>query len=212
MRVLVALLFGLLVALGLFLFSSALISDEHLQKARADDPVRLEFIRTVPEEREFLKERELPRKQPPPNAPPPVNRIESVPAAQVAALPVRIEIPDIAVPVVTGFGPYLGTYTPPEPGTPTVDGDLIPLVQVSPRYPRHAQFNGIEGWVNVEFTIAPDGTVSDPIVIAAEPPQIFNRSAVNAIVRWKFKPRVVDGEPVASRGQQLISFDLIERS
>ncbi|MDH3590193.1 MAG: energy transducer TonB [Gammaproteobacteria bacterium] len=212
MRLILAPFLGLVVALGLFLFSHSLISDSHLDTLAPEDIVMLEFIRPTPDEKVFMKERQLPDKAPPPKRPPRLARINSTPAARVAQLPVNIDIPNIEVPVATGFGPYLGTYSEGAVGAPVFDGDLIPLVQVSPRYPRIAEHKGIEGWVDVEFTIRADGTVSDPVVVAAEPPMVFERSAMNAIVRWKFKPRVVDGTPVESRGRQLISFDLIERS
>lgn len=210
MRLVIAPLLGALLALALFAFSNSLISDEHLQQLGRGETTRLEFIRTLPEERVFRKERRLPQKQPPPKAPPPVDRIRSVPTTDAARLPVQIEMPEIDIPVAGGMGPYLGSYTAAAPGIPMYDGDLIPLVQVSPRYPRQAAHKGIEGWVNVEFTIAPDGTVEDPVVIAAVPPGVFNNSAVNAIVRWKFKPRVVDGRPVASRGRQRITFEIVD--
>lgn len=212
MRLFVAPILGLVVALSLFVFSNSLISDEHLRQLKGEEGFQLEFIRAVPAERVLIKERQLPAKQPPPKTPPPVDRVQSVPAARIASLPVQIDMPDIEVPVISGMGPYLGTYTEAAPGIPMYDGDLIPLVQVRPRYPRHAEYKGIEGWVNVEFTIAPDGTVGDPVVIASEPPAVFDNSAINAIMRWKFKPRIVNGQPVPSRGQQLISFGIIERS
>ncbi|MBT8137598.1 MAG: energy transducer TonB [Gammaproteobacteria bacterium] len=210
MRLVIAPVLGALLALALFAFSNALISDAHLQQLDRGETTRLEFIRALPEERVFTKKRQLPQKQPPPKAPPAVDRIRSAPTTNVAQLPVQIEMPEINIPVAGGVGPYLGSYTEATPGIPLYDGDLVPLVQVSPRYPRHAAHRGVEGWVNVEFTIAADGTVEDPVVLAAEPPNVFNNSAINAIVRWKFKPRVVDGKPVASRGRQRITFEIVE--
>jgi protein TonB len=71
---------------------------------------------------------------------------------------------------------------------------------------------GLEGWVQVRFTINPDGSVADPEVVAAEPPRIFNREAVRAILRWKFRPRIVDGQPVAREAEQLIEFRIGEET
>ena len=70
--------------------------------------------------------------------------------------------------------------------------------------------NGTEGWVEVEFTITEVGTVKDPKVIDAKPPRIFNREAIRAILKWKFKPRVVDGVAVERRATQIIDFNLDE--
>ncbi|MEN8718672.1 MAG: energy transducer TonB, partial [Oceanococcaceae bacterium] len=66
----------------------------------------------------------------------------------------------------------------------------------------------IEGWVKLEFTINPDGTVSDPRVVEAQPRRVFDSEARRAILKWKFKPRVVDGKPVAHRATQTIEFKL----
>lgn len=212
MRFVVAPALGVIVALLLFWFSHSLIDDAHLQDLGVSDTVRLEFIRTQPDESLRIKERRPPRETKPLDRPPPVARIEAGAVEPVARVALNIDIPNIEVPVATGLGPYLGTGWTADRDQPMFDGDLVPLVQISPRYPRAAMHKGIEGWVNVEFTIRKDGSVADPVVIAAEPPAIFDRAAINAIKRWKFKPRVRDGHAVDSRGQQLISFDLIERS
>ena len=68
--------------------------------------------------------------------------------------------------------------------------------------------DGTEGWVKLEFTITETGTVKDPRVIDSQPPRIFNREAIRAILKWKFKPRVVDGVAVERRATQTIDFKL----
>ena len=60
------------------------------------------------------------------------------------------------------------------------------------------------------LVINPDGTVAKPNVTEADPPRIFNTSAMRAILRWKFKPRIVNGKPVSRRGVQVIEFKLEE--
>ena len=67
---------------------------------------------------------------------------------------------------------------------------------------------GQEGWVKIEFTITETGTVKSPRVIDAEPPRVFNREAIRAILKWKFKPRVVDGVAVERLATQTIDFNL----
>ena len=94
----------------------------------------------------------------------------------------------------------------------TEEGDIIPLVVIRPMYPRDAAMKGITGWVKVEFTITEVGTVKDPRVIDAEPPRIFNREALRAILKWKFKPRVVDGIAVERPASQVIDFNLEQDS
>jgi protein TonB len=90
------------------------------------------------------------------------------------------------------------------------EGDIIPVVVIRPMYPRDAALAGIEGWVRVEFTITESGTVKDPRIIDAEPPRVFNREAIRAILKWKFKPRVVEGVAMERRATQVIDFTLDE--
>ena len=102
---------------------------------------------------------------------------------------------------------YLGNYLPTDRAA---EGDIMPIVVIRPMYPREANLAGIEGWVKVEFTITEVGTVKDPRVVDAKPQRIFNREAVRAILKWKFKPRVVDGIAVERRATQVIDFTLDE--
>jgi protein TonB len=89
------------------------------------------------------------------------------------------------------------------------DGDYLPIVKVAPVYPRRAQSRGIEGFVIVEFTVTKNGSVQDPKVIHAEPEGIFDRAAIAATLKFKYKPRVVDGQAMEVSGvQNKISFEI----
>jgi protein TonB len=80
--------------------------------------------------------------------------------------------------------------------------------EVPPAYPREAERMGIKGWVDVEFTIAPDGRTQDVIVRNAEPARTFDQSAVDAIRRWRFEPVMRDGAAVQQRAAMRIRFEL----
>ena len=54
----------------------------------------------------------------------------------------------------------------------------------------------IEGWVDVQFTVGIDGSVRNPVVLAAEPRTIFDRAAIQAVKGWKYNPKIQDGKPV----------------
>jgi protein TonB len=77
-----------------------------------------------------------------------------------------------------------------------VDRDAVPQVRIQPDYPVGARQRGIEGWVDVQFTVRTDGSVRDPSVIAADPPEVFDRAALQAIKGWKYNPKIEDGKPV----------------
>jgi protein TonB len=89
------------------------------------------------------------------------------------------------------------------------DGDAIPLVRVPPQYPQRAASRGINGWVQLEFTITESGSVEDIEVVVAEPTGYFERAAERALARWKYKPKIVDGRPARRSGNQVvITFEL----
>ena len=91
----------------------------------------------------------------------------------------------------------------------TSDGEYLPIVKVAPVYPRRALSRGIEGYVIVEFTVTKQGTVKEPQVIKAEPESLFDRAAMDAALKFKYKPRVVNGEAVEVAGvQNKISFQI----
>ena len=75
-------------------------------------------------------------------------------------------------------------------------GPLAALVKVTPRYPRRAVQRSIEGYVIVKFTVDARGRVVNPIVIEAEPRSVFDEAALDAVLRFKYKPKVVNGEAV----------------
>ena len=76
-------------------------------------------------------------------------------------------------------------------------------------YPRRALQRGIEGFVIVEFTVTKQGTVRDPIVVEANPEGIFEQAAIDAAMKFKYKPRVVNGEATSVSGvQNRISFQI----
>ena len=80
------------------------------------------------------------------------------------------------------------------------DGEYLPIVKVAPIYPRRALTRNIEGHVLLEFVVTSTGTVEDPVVIEAKPPGFFERAAIQAALKFKYKPKVIDGEPAAVTG------------
>lgn len=88
------------------------------------------------------------------------------------------------------------------------DSDVQPIVRIPPQYPIRAAERGIEGWVLIEFLVTETGSVVDPVIIDADPPNIFNRAALRAVVKWKYRPMMVGGKPVAWKTQVVLTFEL----
>jgi len=88
-------------------------------------------------------------------------------------------------------------------GVAATDSDTVPLVRVEPQYPERARQRGIEGWVQIEFTISAAGTVKSPRVVGYKPSTIFNRAALRAVRKWKYNPKIEDGEAVERPGVKI---------
>ena len=162
----------------------------------------MQFIRLQNQSATQLKQRQLPKKPEPPKKTPakPVSVQEKV-SQQPVAKP-QLSMPGVPT-MAFNTRPFLGGFN-----SMSMDNDLLPLVRVEPNYPRKAARSGTEGWVEVEFIVLEDGSVSAAKVIKAEPRRVFNRDALRAIAKWKFNPKIVDGKPVRQTATQVIQFKL----
>lgn len=80
--------------------------------------------------------------------------------------------------------------------------DLVPLVPAQPDYPAEAAAQGLlNGFVDLEFTVTRTGSTMDINVIESSSP-LFERSAIEAAEKLRYKPKLVDGRPVESAGVQ----------
>ncbi len=89
------------------------------------------------------------------------------------------------------------------------DGEYLPIVKVAPIYPRRAQSRGITGYCIVEYTVTRNGSIRNPQAVDCSPSGVFERASVKAAEKFKYKPRVVDGEPIEVAGvQNKFTFEL----
>lgn len=77
---------------------------------------------------------------------------------------------------------------------------------VAPEYPQRALERHIQGWVDVEFTVAMDGSTRDISVADASTDNYFRREAVAAVEKWRFEPRIFMNRPIAQRSYTRIRF------
>ena len=89
---------------------------------------------------------------------------------------------------------------------PVVD-ELIPIVRIAPQFPRKAFMSSISGWVKVKMMVNARGSVDDAVVVDARPRHVFDREATRAALKFKFKPRIVDGVPVKAEATQTFEFE-----
>jgi protein TonB len=192
---------GIVVALALFLLMTVLIEGGQGQPGTATAGQIVDLIHVQEEDKVRRTVRVRP-KMPPRKEPPPPVRITRSSVIEPQREPIRIDLPTIGV---SRGGPIIGPW---KPGAPAAEGEAIPIQRVDPQYPQQALMDGAEGYVNFEVLIGTDGTVLEVRVTEAAPGRIFVHSAVRAVRRWKFKPRVVDGVPVERWARTSIVFEL----
>lgn len=191
-RLVIGLVVSLAVTLSLFWLMQYLIetADRTLNDDGAGNLV--DFVRVKRDE--AIERRQLkPKKPPPPDAPPP-----QPPTPQLDNLDANAEKVAIsAVPVETdiemtgGFSLGVG------------EGDYLPIVKVAPIYPNRALTRGVEGYCVVQYTVTRQGTTKNPVVIESQcTSSLFHRASINAALKFKYKPRIMDGEAVEVPGVQ----------
>ena len=88
-------------------------------------------------------------------------------------------------------------------GLSSGDGEYLPIVKVAPIYPRRAQTRGISGTCIVTYTVTTTGAIRDPYIeneTDCSPKGIFERASIKAALKFKYKPRVVDGQAIEVAG------------
>ena len=179
---------GTLVTLSLLFIMHLLI--EFGESAITEEKERhtLEFVR-IKRNENLNTEDITPEKPPKPPEVPPEIPPQDIDSVDPNAPTINIPPPTVATNVDIGG-----------PGSMNIaEGDYLPIVRVAPVYPARALSRGIEGYVDMSFTVTTSGTVKDPIVQFSTS-SLFDRAATRAVLKFKYKPRVVDGQPVEVSG------------
>ena len=180
---------AMLTTFGLFWVMQALIGvSGELKEGGA--PFSVDFVRLRRDKAPEMKKREPPRREKPEQPPPPpeMNLAKNIKPGEAVGEIVPMVDTALELERTTSLGAGGG------------DRGVVPLVRVDPDYPPRARQRGIEGYVDLEFTIGPVGTVENARVIAANPPAVFDRAALRAVRRWRYNPQVVEGVAVAREG------------
>jgi protein TonB len=145
---------------------------------------QLDFVR-VKKNETLNTEDFTPEKPPKPPEVPPEMPPQDMDSVDPNAPTIPVAAPEVAADVDVG-GPG---------GMNVAEGDYLPIVRVAPVYPARALSRGLEGYVDMGFTVTTSGTVKDPVVLFSTS-SLFERAATRAVLKFKYKPRVVDGVPV----------------
>ncbi len=175
---------GVVVTLSLLFVMQLLIVTGKAALTKPRERAQLDFVR-VRRDETLNTEDFTPEKPPPPPEVPPETPPQDFDSVDPNTPTINVAPPQVAAETSIG-GPG---------GMNIAEGDYLPIVRVAPVYPARALSRGLEGYVDMSFTVTTTGTVKDPVVIFSTS-SLFERAAIRAVLKFKYKPRVVDGVPV----------------
>ena len=187
-RYFVALAIGGFAALSLLWVMQFLIATGQAAITEALDARFVDFVR-VKREETVERKQEKPERPPEVDEQPPELPQQDMDNSDFdSSVAVSVPNPDMNV----GLDGELGDFS-------LAEGDYLPIVKVAPMYPRRAQSRGLEGHCDLQFTVTPLGTTADVSVIECTS-SLFERASVQALLKFKYKPRVVNGTAIAVPG------------
>ena len=190
---------GTVVTLSLLFVMHLLIASGKTALTKPRDRAKLEFVR-VKRNENLNVEDFTPEKPPKPPETPPETPPQDMDNMDPNAPSINVAPPTVAQTADIG-GPG---------GMNIAEGDYLPIVRVAPVYPARALSRGLEGHVDLSFTVTTAGTVRDPVILFSTS-SLFERAATRAVLKFKYKPRVVDGVPVDVSGvKTCITFQIEE--
>jgi protein TonB len=175
---------GTVVTLSLLFVMHLLIVTGKQALTKPRDRAKLEFVR-VKRNEALNTEDFTPEKPPKPPETPPETPPQDMDNMDPNAPSINVPPPSVSANTDIG-GPG---------GMNIAEGDYLPIVRVAPVYPARALSRGLEGYVDLSFTVTTAGTVRDPVILFSTS-SLFERAATRAVLKFKYKPRVVDGVPV----------------
>ena len=190
-RVIAGIVVGLAMTAALFWVMPYMIETTDRQLDKTGSANLVDFVRLRRDE--TIHRRELkPRKPLPPQSPPPLPSTPRFDSLNPSAGTIAVSATPVATDIeISGAGFSLGVG----------EGDYLPIVKVAPIYPQRALLRGIEGYCVVQYRVTRQGTIRDPFVIEDQcTNSMFHRPSLQAALKFKYKPRVIDGQAVEVPG------------
>lgn len=202
MKLILAFLCSVFVTGSIFAVMNGMVSSDGAENNNQGEQTVIDFIRLKQDSESRVKERE--KKEPPkpkkPPMPPQQTAQQNTPMKQIA-----MRMPNISPDLSLANKSLLGDA---QVGMGFGDGDVIPLVRMPAQYPNKAKRRNIEGFVKARLEVNAQGTVDAVEIIEAKPRGVFERSAIRALYKYKFKPQMIDGKPQAQTVTQTLEYSL----
>lgn len=207
MRVVLSIIAAAFVSAALLLLMSSLISDEPMKSMTEPKPIEVDMVK-LPEKEPPVQTKELEPPKPPVIERTPNHDGETIDTTEINsdAETFSVRAPEVSPIGIGKLGPVTGVEI-------RQNSEAFPMYRTQPNYPMVALQRGLEGWVLLRYDVDTSGSLSNIRVMDSEPRRIFDKEAMRALKKWKFKPALIDGQPVASTGQTVkIQFDMDQDS
>ena len=198
-RLSVIALLAMVINLGLFSAIQFLVVNRQFRLSETTDIDIANFIRMAEQSRAVRSRRDASApKKPDTQAQQDIERLAQ--ASQTGGLGgMSVDMPSIDMDINVDVG-----------GGIQIARELTPLVRIPPEYPTAAAMMKREGIVLVRFTVTETGSVADPEILRSDPPGVFDRAAIRAVLKWKYQPQLVNGEPVSVVSYTRFRFQLAD--
>tara|TARA_R100001377_G_scaffold30162_1_gene16488 strand:+ start:1051 stop:1704 length:654 start_codon:yes stop_codon:yes gene_type:complete len=210
-------LVAILINMGLYLLMENMISKDNVRVIDLLDTQAIEFVRTFQDEDTRSRDRRRPAPPKPQNIERPRAEVENI-ANRASAVSGDFDAFQVTSLLSAGASSGGGIGIGQSLIADSVGGidlmsanDLIPMTMLPPQYPPSALLRKTEGWVELVFTVTAEGAVVNPEVTASYPEGEFERAAIAAAKRWRFRPVVRDGVATQIAAQIHIDFTLANR-
>jgi periplasmic protein TonB len=192
---------SVIITFGLFAFMASLISSDSVNITPPLPPIVIE-VAQVPEDSKIQIIEKV--KLDPPPAPEPMPKSDVTPVVANDAIALAYQ----SVPIsLTGKGTTFKQYEGMN------NNEARPIVRVNPKYPMDAMREGTEGWVKLAFDINKVGKVVNISVIDSQPKRIFDKAARQALRKWKYQAKSVDGQAVYQKSRTVqLDFSMEQQS
>ncbi len=202
MKLILAFFCSIFVTGSIFAVMNGMVSSEGAKNGNRGEQTVIDFVRLKQDSESRIKQRE--KKEPPkpkkPPMPPQQAAQQNTPMKQIA-----MRMPNISPDLSLANKSLLGDA---QVGMGFGDGDVIPLVRMPAQYPNKAKRRNIEGFVKARLEVNAQGTVDSVEIIDAKPKGVFERSAIRALYKYKFKPQMIDGKAQPQTVTQTLEYSL----
>ncbi|GAA6171416.1 energy transducer TonB [Colwellia sp. KU-HH00111] len=175
------------ISFGLFAFMAFLINSDQVETTLGPPPVIVDIVKTPEDSKPEIKARKL--LQPP--EPPPVMELSKV-SPEITKVNTDFSYTPTGLKMISNNTSSLAMNSQP-------NQDARPVVRVNPKYPINALREGIQGWVTLAFDISEIGQVINVKVLDSQPKRIFDKAAKQALRKWKYRAKSIDGKQVQQK-------------